>query len=268
MTAKTDMLRVRDVRDAYRLIGECRDLGSDPALWQRRVFEELAQLFGGTAATGGEGRLTRDGAIVPLTRFDSGVPASGRANYMTYMREGGAAIDPFLRGLRPARRRVVVRSRPEVVPDRAYYRSLVFDRYLRPGNVHHRLGSIFPTVGGDAISMLHLYRPRSEPEFSSRERALLGFFHQELGPLVGRALVSAAEPSPTSLSPRLRQTLACLVEGDSEKQVAERLGVSRPTAHQYVTALYRRFSVNSRGQLLAHVLKRIARRAWRDTLTG
>jgi hypothetical protein len=29
---KAELLRVQDVRDAYRLIGECRDLGSDPAL--------------------------------------------------------------------------------------------------------------------------------------------------------------------------------------------------------------------------------------------
>ena len=27
--AKSDLLRFQDVRDAYRLIGECRDLGSD-----------------------------------------------------------------------------------------------------------------------------------------------------------------------------------------------------------------------------------------------
>lgn len=28
---KSDLLRVQDVRDAYRLIGDCRDLGSEPA---------------------------------------------------------------------------------------------------------------------------------------------------------------------------------------------------------------------------------------------
>ena len=38
---KSDLLRVQDVRDAYRLIGECRDIGSDPALWHRRMFEGL-----------------------------------------------------------------------------------------------------------------------------------------------------------------------------------------------------------------------------------
>ena len=33
--------------------------------------------------------------------------------------------------------------------------------------------------------------------------------------------------------------------------------LSTATVHQYVTALYRRFGVQTRAQLLAHVLKRI-----------
>ena len=64
------------------------------------------------------------------------------------------------------------------------------------------------------------------------------------------------------LSPRLRQTLAYLLEGDSEKQVADRLRLSHDTTHQYVTALYRHFGVGSRAQLMAHVLKRIGRGQW------
>ena len=53
------------------------------------------------------------------------------------------------------------------------------------------------------------------------------------------------------LSPRLRQTLSSLLAGDSEKQVAAKLGVSPHTVHVYVKKLYRNFGVNSRGELLA-----------------
>ena len=91
---------------------------------------------------------------------------------------------------------------------------------------------------------------------------MLDFFHEELGPLIGRSLVSVLEPSPEKLSPRLRQTLGCLLEGDSEKQVAARLNLSQTTTHQYVTALYRRFRVQSRAQLLAHVMKRMGQGQW------
>jgi DNA-binding CsgD family transcriptional regulator len=65
-----------------------------------------------------------------------------------------------------------------------------------------------------------------------------------------------AEASPSPLSPRLKQTLACLLEGDSEKQIAARLGLSRATLHQYVTALYRQLDVQSRPQLFARMLER------------
>jgi DNA-binding CsgD family transcriptional regulator len=61
----------------------------------------------------------------------------------------------------------------------------------------------------------------------------------------------------------LRQTLACLAEGDSEKQIAGRLGLSPATVHQYVTMLYRRFQVRSRAQLLAHVMRRLPSERWR-----
>lgn len=64
-------------------------------------------------------------------------------------------------------------------------------------------------------------------------------------------------PAPAvPLSPRTRQTLDCLLAGDSEKQVAARLGLSRHTVHVYVKTLYRRFGVSSRGELFARFVRR------------
>jgi DNA-binding CsgD family transcriptional regulator len=57
------------------------------------------------------------------------------------------------------------------------------------------------------------------------------------------------------LSPRLRQTLQRLLLGDSEKEIAAHLGVSRHTVHVYVKSLYRRFGVSSRGELLARFVQ-------------
>jgi len=53
-----------------------------------------------------------------------------------------------------------------------------------------------------------------------------------------------------ALSPRERDTLRELMTGAPEKEIAVRLGVSPHTAHQYVKALYRRFEVASRVQLI------------------
>jgi len=122
--------------------------------------------------------------------------------------------------------------------------------------------SVYQISDRDSIfNAITVHRAPREREFSPRDAAL-EVLHGELGPLIGRALVSATEPGPDGLSPRLRQTLACLLRGDSEKQLAARLGLSPATIHQYVTALYRHFGVTSRAQLLALMIKRMRRGGW------
>jgi DNA-binding NarL/FixJ family response regulator len=115
---------------------------------------------------------------------------------------------------------------------------------------------VFAISDDGATSVIALNRALGDRDFSPRERRQLNFFHAELGRLMGGPLVRTNEASVAQLSPRLEQTLACLLEGDSEKQVAARLGLSHTTVHQYVTTLYRHFSVQSRAQLVAHVMKR------------
>ena len=51
-------------------------------------------------------------------------------------------------------------------------------------------------------------------------------------------------------SKRLREVLASLMRGLSEKQVALRLGISRHTVHHYTKAIYRFYGVCSRSELL------------------
>lgn len=53
------------------------------------------------------------------------------------------------------------------------------------------------------------------------------------------------------LSPRERQVLAWLLRGFSEKEIAAELGLSYKTLHQYVVAIYRKFNVHSRAELMA-----------------
>jgi len=59
-----------------------------------------------------------------------------------------------------------------------------------------------------------------------------------------------------SLSPRMRQTLDRLLAGDSEKEIAARLGLSPHTVHVYIKSLYPRLGVSSRGELFAVITGR------------
>jgi DNA-binding CsgD family transcriptional regulator len=238
---KSDLLRVQDVRDAYRLIGECRDLGSEPTLWHQRMFEGVCRLIGAPAASGGQGRWLRPQRPIEATvPFGAGFDSWQREIYRSYMRDLTPGADPVFRALQQLPGRLVTRTRRQLISDSTWYRSLAWHGYHRPSKIDNRLVSVYQVS-----------------DFSPREQRLLRFSHAELGPLIGRSLVSAMEPNLDTLSPRLRQTLACLLEGDSEKQVAARLGLSPATTHQYVTALYRHFGVRSRAQLLAHILRRM-----------
>jgi DNA-binding CsgD family transcriptional regulator len=258
--SKSDLLRFHDVRDAYRLIGDCRDLGGDPIFWHRRMLEGLCQLVGARAATGGEARWIRPGGDIQATfAIDVGLGSRGHDLYRAYMRELGPGGDPIFQALQQVPGRLIVRTRRQLVADAGWYRSAAWHDYRRPIDIDDQLTSVYQTSDAGAASIIAMLRAPGERQFSSREQRLLSFFHEELGRLIGRALVSPTEPRPARLSRRLGQTLACLLEGDSEKQVAARLGLSQATIHQYVTALYRHFGVRSRGQLLAHVLKRINR---------
>ena len=108
-----------------------------------------------------------------------------------------------------------------------------------------------------SLHMLTLHRAAGERDFSPRERRLLLLAHAEVGRLIGPVLVRLDDPfSPTRLPPRVRETLSCLLDGDSEKQAAARMNLSRETVHQYVKALYRHYRVESRAELLARVLRR------------
>jgi len=134
---------------------------------------------------------------------------------------------------------------------------------------------------GDLAAMLRVMRPlnMSIPDQTVGRRRLLAdlcrFIGVKVGTLPPEALgltPDATEPQiaapqihtngdpPTGeLSPRLEQTLRHLLCGDSEKQVARKLALSQHTVHVYVKALYRRFGVSSRAELLAKHLNRVRR---------
>jgi DNA-binding NarL/FixJ family response regulator len=85
----------------------------------------------------------------------------------------------------------------------------------------------------------------------AQQRQLLAAFCRFIGQQMG---ASGPAGLPADLPRRVRETLLQLLQGDSEKEIATKLHISRNTVHVYVKALYRRFGVSSRGELLARFL--------------
>ena len=257
---KSRHLRLGDVRATLRLVGECRDLGYDPVLWRRQAFEGLGPLVGVQVVNGGEIHWPRpDGPITLIQSVEVGLPQATGSDADLPAGEGDPEIDPTseaIKAIRPPPGRLVTRTRRQLLPDRAWYRSAHYQKYHRPTGTDHYAVSIWE-LPGDRLDGIGVYRAEGDRDFAPRELNLLRLVHAELGRLIGPVLVPADDSlSPARLPPRVRETLYCLLDGDSEKQAAARMGLSRETVHQYVKALYRHYRVASRAELLARVLRR------------
>jgi DNA-binding CsgD family transcriptional regulator len=266
---KSRHLRLGDVRAAFRLVGECRDLGHDPGLWGRHLFEGLCRLTGARVGIGGELRAPGAGGagefVLPIETGLGPAERVVRADFYRSPESDWSGLptrhhDWF--GYHPVGRafegwtgRVAARTRRQLFADRDWYGSHYYALYHRPVGTDHFLVSPLG-LPDRAMNVITLHRTTGERDFSPRERRLLLLVHDEAGRLMGGALTRAGSDPLAGLSPRVRQTLTCLLEGDGEKQAAARMGLSVPTVHQYVTALYRHFGVGTRSELLARFIRR------------
>jgi DNA-binding CsgD family transcriptional regulator len=252
-------VRLRDLRDVYQLIGECQDVGADPVEWRRTMLGGVCRLVDAAHAMGGEGRW-----VGPERRFEfvwGPVPVGpfdpkGLRWFSEYASESKTEKNPLYSALSQIRAPLVTRSREQLLEDRVWYRCPLCATVREALGFDPAVWSGYGVAGPDEINVISCARPPGGRPFSARERRLLHIFHHELGPLVGRRLARGWNGKTRSLSPRLRQTLERLLEGDGEKQIARRLGLSLPTVHQYVTDLYRRYGVSSRGELMARWVRR------------
>jgi DNA-binding CsgD family transcriptional regulator len=146
---------------------------------------------------------------------------------------------------------------PDVVSDREWYASPDYQVIAKAYGTDHVLWCFRGMPGpADESNGIVLLRPQGEDDFTRRQKAIVQEVNAAIAPLVGGPLAGFAEPSPSALTPRVRQILKCLLEGDSDKQAARRLGISVYTVNQYVKKIFRHFRVTSRNELSARWFKR------------
>jgi len=90
--------------------------------------------------------------------------------------------------------------------------------------------------------IISVHRPRGMPAFAARDVAVMKFIRLACADICPQAGVS--------LTPRLRQVLAALERGLTEKECARELKLSHHTIHVYVKSLHKKFKASSRGELL------------------
>lgn len=267
--SKSASPRTRDLRAAYHLVGECRDLGDDPAAWVSHLAAGTAALVGGdfSGVYQYAGLATRTISMVGIREWgwENGMDRVGWQRSVTeFMR------DPFYEPIyeeyfgRLATDDGLSLARTDLQPDDEWDRSWVYQHIARVMGVDHFLWChrSIPGRPGEHEGVL-IARTPGRRDFSAREKAVVRELHALVAPLVGGPLASFAEPSPSDLPPRVRLVLRCLLEGDSDKQIALRLGIGRYTVNEYVKHIFRHFGVASRTELLARWVKRNGGRfAW------
>jgi DNA-binding NarL/FixJ family response regulator len=130
-------------------------------------------------------------------------------------------------------------------------------RLVRRPNGHDAcIYSTIPSSEPGRVLGLSLHRAWGEPQFTAAERDAVLMFHQGIEPLLvatwdgDDSLAGVVKRLPL----RLQRVLFGLLKGESEKQIAGRLGLSGHTVHQYVKDLHALLGVTSRGELLSKCL--------------
>lgn len=146
---------------------------------------------------------------------------------------------------------VFARRRQELVADRDWYNSVYVNEFRRPWGFDHSIYSI-QSLGERRIGM-SVNRAFGGPPFSAEDQALIEIFHLAVGRFLSRPVLDAMSNHGfrTKLTPRARQILDGLLRGETNKDIAELLGISPNTVHHYCKMVFRTFQVESRSELVA-----------------
>jgi DNA-binding CsgD family transcriptional regulator len=258
--AKSQRLRLQDLREAFLLLGECCELGADPLAWRRHMVQRLRSVLGAQVALYQELLPVKPHGesdwLVPLVTVDAGWPtASDRRVLEEFWARGEHELCPWF-SARSYRRvfyppsGMAAFTREELAGNRQWYRSVFFNEYVRKAHINEALLATHGCAGGPSHGLV-LHRALGEKPFAPRQQRLLRLFFGEHLRLLGTKLARYDAPSVLALPPRLREVLTYLMQGASEKEIALELGISRHTVHYHVKQLHERFGANSRAELLA-----------------
>jgi DNA-binding CsgD family transcriptional regulator len=157
-------------------------------------------------------------------------------------------------------RRVVTRRRRDLQSDAEWYSARAFRHYHEFCGIDDHILSI-SRIDEEMLHVIALHRPLGGEPFSRRDARLVHWLHAELRGLIGESLARGprVRQDRPGLSPRLREVLEYLLAGDSEKEVAHRLGIAPAAVHEHVKRLHRLLDVSTRGELLSNAQRVLER---------
>lgn len=259
-------LRSKDLMQIHQLLGECRELGDNAPTWRGHLLRKLCEIVDAGLIVSGEMSGLLAGKIRGI-----GVVAYGFENgfninsWIESNRRLAEEPEKCLTLQRYVSRYRVNRSascnRADLVRDHEWYRSSEYQDIGVVMGVSDAIHSFAPVNGmSDDHTGLVTYRSRHRRPFNEREKKLVQYLQQELAKMLGGDLARFIEPIPSDLPPRPRAVLKLILEGEGDKQISQKLGISTHTVNQYVKVVFHHFNVQSRAELMA----RWIRRGWKS----
>lgn len=143
-------------------------------------------------------------------------------------------------------------TRRDVITDEAWEQHWIKRVFYDPNGIVDRFFAIAP-VDKRSESCVVFDRWGDSPPFDASDRELLmlavsgiGHLHREL--MLNRGGVMNTKKL---LTPREKDVLKTLLSGDTEKEIAETLGMGKSTLHHHILSIYRKFDVRNRSGLQA-----------------
>jgi DNA-binding CsgD family transcriptional regulator len=252
-------LDFNDVEAVLRLASLAADPFSTSHAQQRKseLFSGLCQLLEADVWTWitGQVPLEKSHGVATICLLDGGWQSDQeRAKGVGLLTHPAfqTAIDEIVREAF-LKQRCLTELRRHRIDDQAW-QSCPAGQAWREAGFDHFLCSILPRAGG-LYSGVRYYRRVGKPAFCERDRSLVALAFENvcwLHPIA--ASPTSANGALCSLSPRERQVMLLLLEGDSRKEVARKLSLSQHTVADYLKVIYRKLGVCSRGELLAKYL--------------
>jgi DNA-binding CsgD family transcriptional regulator len=259
--ARSQRVTMSEMARMLRLAREIADSPPDPRARVRRAMQGLAETVGGRAASLSAWRAKSPNVhqcprqIDALRPFDAdlyGIDGSREAKLLSEYFSSFDPPDPTLPHLLAQPGNQCTTRRERVFDERAWHGSAHFNEVRRPLGIDYSVSTVIFADNDPSVLLICLHRGLRDRRFGKREEEMIRIFFRELRPIL---LAEQQCPARARLSPRERDVLRHLLDGQAPKQIARALNLSVFTVRDYVKEIYSKFKVHGRDELMARFIK-------------
>lgn len=244
---------LKTLRDAYALVGECRELGADPLAWRQHLAEGLCAIIPDTNVIVYELNVSRHTNRKFTSSFVGHGWTTGEARdlFLAYLACGDLAENPLLNHVISAREGLLVTRAFHLMPVEDW-RCLSLWEFVDEADLD--IDSVTTaSTRGDRKQAITVHRYKDAGPLAERDASLISLLQREITSGLGGRLASFAVPSALELPFRSREVLMHLLRGWTVKQIAAGLDISRHTVIDYIKVIHKHFGVSRRGELIARL---------------